>query len=170
MDGSTNTPISSVKNQGIGRISDKTQNVSGSWKIKVQLAPTSAAATIYQLCHYVWACCSSFMTLFSEPRRFGSTSLFTTYCPAVLEEDTRKAVARHRLEVWLWVLLDKHRAGLQLLLPQVCEMCVVIYQEQKKWSENVIFTMRVLSRLTAFAWARTLLWPAETFTGSTTHL
>ena len=44
----------------------------------------------------------------------------------MIEEDTRRAVARHRLEVWLSVLLDKYRAGLQLLLAQVCEMCFVI--------------------------------------------
>ena len=44
---------------------------------------------------------------------------------------TLEAVARHRLEIWLWVLLDKYRAGL-LLLPHVCGTCFVIYQEHKK--------------------------------------
>ena len=40
-----------------------------------------------------------------------------------------------------------------------CEMCVVIHQEQKKWWENVIFTIRVLSRLTALlTWAASLGW------------
>ena len=29
---------------------------------------------------------------------------------------TRTAVARHRSEIWLWILLDKYRGGLQLLL------------------------------------------------------
>ena len=141
MDGSTSTSTSpSVKNQGIGRVSDK-RNISVSWKIKIQLATANAAATIYQRCHYVWACWASFMALFSEPRRFGSTSFFSTWCPVVTEEDTRRAVARYRSKIWLWVLLDKYRAGLQLLLTQVCEMCVVICQEQKKkWWENVIFT------------------------------
>ena len=43
------------------------------------------------------------------------------------------------------LLLDKYRAGLQLFVPQVCEMCFVIYyQEQKKWQENVIFTIRAI--------------------------
>ena len=121
----------SVKNQGIGRISDK-RKISVSWKIKIQLATASAAATLYQRCHYVWARCVSFMALFSEPRRFGSTSLFSTQCPVVIEEDIRRGVARHRSEIWLWVLLDKYHAGLQRLLPQVCEMCLFIYQEQKK--------------------------------------
>ena len=38
-------------------------------------------------------------------------------------------------------------------------MCVVIHQEQKKWWENVIFTIRVLSRLTALlTWAASLGW------------
>ena len=39
-------------------------------------------------------------------------------------------------------------------------MCFVIYQEQnKKWWENVIFTKRVLSRLTApLTWAASLGW------------
>ena len=38
-------------------------------------------------------------------------------------------------------------------------MCFVIYQEQKKWWENVIFTIRVLSRLTAvLTWAASLGW------------
>ena len=61
--------------------------------------------------------------------------------------------------VWLWVLLDKYRAGLQLLLPQVCEICFVIYQEQKTRWENVISTIRVLSRLTALlTWAASLGW------------
>ena len=64
MDGSTSTSTSpSVNNQGIGRISDK-RKISGSWKIKMQLATASAAATRYQRCHYVWARCASFMTLF----------------------------------------------------------------------------------------------------------
>ena len=80
----------------------------------------------------------------------------------MIEEDTRRAVARHRLEVWLWVLLDKHHPGLQLL-PQVCEMCFVIYlevyQEQKKWWDNAIFTIRVPSRPTAvLTWAASLGW------------
>ena len=41
-----------------------------------------------------------------------------------------------------------------------CDMCFVIYcQEQKKWWENVIFTMHVLSRLTALlTWATSLGW------------
>ena len=82
-----------------------------------------------------------------------------TRYPVVIEEDTRRAVARHRLEIWLWVLLDNYRAGLQLLLPQVCEICLVIYQEQNKWWDNMIFTIRVLSRLTALlTWAASLGW------------
>ena len=57
------------------------------------------------------------------------------------------------------ILLEKYRAGLQLLPPQGCEMCSVIYQEQKKWWENVIITIRVLSRLTALLrWAACLGW------------
>ena len=44
----------------------------------------------------------------------------------MIEEDTRRAVARLRSEIWLWVLLDKYRAGLQLLSPQVCGKCFVI--------------------------------------------
>ena len=42
----------------------------------------------------------------------------------------------------------------------MCETCPVIYyQEQKKWQENVIFTIHVLSRLTALlTWAATLGW------------
>ena len=52
------------------------------------------------------------MALFSAPRRFGSTPfLFRTWYPVVIEEDTQRAVARHRLEVWLWVLLDKISHG-----------------------------------------------------------
>ena len=94
-------------------------------------------------------------------RRFGSTSLLSTSCPVVIEEDPRRAVARHRYEIWLWVLLDKYRAGLQLLPPQVWEMCFVIYyqdQKKKRW-ENVIFTIHVLSRLTALlTWAASLGW------------
>ena len=44
-----------------------------------RFSTASAAATIYQRCHYVWACCASFMAaLFSEPWRCGSTSLFST--------------------------------------------------------------------------------------------
>ena len=80
----------------------------------------------------------------------------------MIEEITRRAVARHRSETWLWVLLDKHRAGLQLLLlPQMSEMCFVMYYQgqNKKWWENVIFTIRVLSRLTALlTWAASLGW------------
>ena len=80
----------------------------------------------------------------------------------MIEEDTRRAVARHRSQVWLWVLLDKYRVGLQLLLSQqVCEMCFVIYyqEQKKKWWENVIFTIHVLSRLTALlTWAASLGW------------
>ena len=68
----------SVKNQGIGRTSDK-RKISVSWKIKIQLATASAAATLFQRCHYVWARCASFTALFSEPRRFGSTPLFSTW-------------------------------------------------------------------------------------------
>ena len=76
----------------------------------------------------------------------------------MIEEDTQRAVVRHRLEIWLWVLLDKYRTGQQLLLPQVCEMCFVTYQEQKWW-ENVIFTIRVLSRRTALlTWAASPGW------------
>ena len=88
-------------------------------------------------------------------------SLFSTLCPVVIEEDSRRAVARRRLELWLRVLLDKRRAGLQLLLPQVCEICFVIYyQEQgKKWWDKVIFTIRVLSGQTAvLTWAASLGW------------
>ena len=89
MDGSTSTSVSpSVNNQGIGRISDK-RKTSVSWKIKIQLAIASAAATPYQRCHSVWARCASFMTLFSEPRRFGSASLFSMQCPVVVEEDSK---------------------------------------------------------------------------------
>ena len=52
-----------------------------------------------------------------------------------------------------------NRTGLQLLLPQVCEMCFVMYQEQNKWWENVIFTIHVLSILTALlTWAASLGW------------
>ena len=117
MDGSTCTYTSpSVKNQGIRRICDK-RKISVSWKIKIRLATASAGATLYQRCHYVHACCAFFMALFSESRRFGSTSLFSTQCPVVIEEDTRTAVARHRLEIWLWKLLDKCHAGLKLPLP-----------------------------------------------------
>ena len=51
---------------------------------------------------------------------------------------------------------------LQLLLPQVCEMLFLMYykeQKKKKWWENVIFTIRVLSRLTALlTWAASLGW------------
>ena len=62
-------------------------------------------------------------------------------------------------------LLDKYRAGLQLLLRQVCEMCFVVCQEQKKWYENVIFTIRVLSRLTALlTWAASLGWTSAAVT------
>ena len=68
---------SSVKKQGIGRISDK-RKISTSWKTKIQLATASAAATLCQRCHHVWVRCASFMALYSEPRRFGSTSLFST--------------------------------------------------------------------------------------------
>ena len=65
-----------------------------------------------------------------------------------------------RSEMWLWVLLDKYRAGLQLLLSQVCEMrFVTYYEEQKKWWENVIFIIHVLPRLTALlTWAASLGW------------
>ena len=49
--------------------------------------------------------------------------------------------------------------GPATLLPQVCEMCFVIYQGQKKWWENGIFTIRVLSRLTTLlTWAASLGW------------
>ena len=99
------------------------------------------------------------MALFSQPRRFGSTSLFTQ-CPVVIDEDTQRVVAKHRSEIWLWVLLDENRTGLQLLLPQVCKMRFVRYQEQnKKWWEDGIFTIRVLSRLTVLlTWAASLGW------------
>ena len=53
----------------------------------------------------------------------------STQCPVVIEEGTRRAVARHRLKVWrltnMFQFLKKYRAGLQLLR-QVCEMCFVI--------------------------------------------
>ena len=58
MDGSTSTSTSSVKDQGIGRISDKRNFISVLWKIKIQLATASAAATIYQRCHYVCVKCA----------------------------------------------------------------------------------------------------------------
>ena len=106
-------------------------------KIKIQLAIASAAATtkysVYTsgvtTCELVvlpsWHC-------FRNPDAL-DPSLFSTLCPVVIEEDSRRAVARRRLELWLRVLLDKRRAGLQLLLPQVCEICFVIYyQEQGK--------------------------------------
>ena len=49
--------------------------------------------------------------------------------------------------------------GPATLLPQVCEMCFVIYQGQKKWWENGIFTILVLSRLTTLlTWAASLGW------------
>ena len=61
--------------------------------------------------------------------------------------------------------LDKYRVGLQLLLSQqVCEMCFVIYyqEQKKKWWENVIFTIHVLSRLTALlTWAASLGWTSD---------
>ena len=120
MDGSTSTSTSrSVKNQG--RISDKRKISGCSWKKNSLLLQVLLQQ--YQRCHSVWACCVSFIALFSEPRRFGVTSFCRTQYPVVIEKDTRRAVARPRLEIWLWVLLDKHRAGLQLLLQQVCEMC-----------------------------------------------
>ena len=60
------------------------------------------------------------------------------------------------LEIWLCVLRDKYRAGLQLL-PQVCEMRFVIRcQEQKKWWENVIFTMRTIKTNSAVNLSRKL--------------
>ena len=123
MDGSTSTSTSpSVKNQGIGRISDK-RKISVSWKINIQLATASAAATLYQQCHYVWACCASFVALFSEPRRFGSTSLLSTWCPAVIEEETRRADARHSSEIWLWVLLDVMVSPLPCRGVMLCSKC-----------------------------------------------
>ena len=116
--GSTNTFTSpSVKNQGIGRISDKPK-ISGSGKKKhahslllwIRVLPHQ-----YHRCHHVWACCVSCMALFSDPRRLGCTSLLSTYYLVVVEEDTWRAVARHCLEIWLLVLVDKSRAGPQLL-------------------------------------------------------
>ena len=91
------------------------------------------------------------MALFSEPRRLGSTSWFGTKCPVAVGDDTRRAGARHHVEIWLRVLLDQRTADLQLFLPQVCEMCFVIYQEEavELRREEVVFTVRVLSRLTA---------------------
>ena len=89
VDGSTSTSTSpSVNTQGIGRISDK-RKTSVSRKRKTQLALASAAATPYQRCHYVWGRCASFMALFSEPRRFRSTSLCSMQCPVVIEEDSK---------------------------------------------------------------------------------
>ena len=69
----------------------------------------------------------------------------------MIQKDTQRAVERQRSETWLWVLLDKYRVGLQLLLPQACETCFVIYcQEQKKkpWY-NELFSIHALSRQTA---------------------
>ena len=63
-------------------------------KNKTELATTSTAATIPAVSLGV-TFRVSFMVL-SEPRRFGSTSSFSTHCPVVTEEDTR-AVVRPRL-------------------------------------------------------------------------
>ena len=113
---------------------------------------------LYQRCHCVSLLCFLHGIVF-ETQTLWIDVLFRTQCPVVIEEDTRRAVARHRSEVWLWVLFDQYRAGMELLLPQVCEMCFVIYREQKKCWENLIFTIRVLSRLTALlTWAASLGW------------
>ena len=47
-------------------------------------------------------------------------------------------IARHRSEIWLLVLLDEYRAGLLLLLPQVCAMCFIIYSGVLSRAEDVI--------------------------------
>ena len=74
-----------------------------SWKIKIQLATASAAATLYQRCHYTWARCASFMALFRNPDALDPRLCLARICPVVIEEDTRRAVARHRSEIWLSV-------------------------------------------------------------------
>ena len=89
---------------------------------------------LYQRCHCM---CEldvfQSMPLFSEPRRFRSPFLFSTYCPEVIEEDTQRAVvARNSLGIRLFVMLAKYHTGLQLILPQVCEMSFVIHHEDHK--------------------------------------
>ena len=78
----------------------------------------------------------------------------------MIEEDARRAVARHRSEIWPWVLLDKHRAGLQLLLHTgvwnvLCHISTRA-EEEVMW-ENVILTINAISRQTALlTWATSL--------------
>ena len=128
MDGCTITSTSpSVKNQVIGRISDK-RKISGVWKIKTQLATARAAAAIPVGLLSVSLLC------FLHDIVFGTQTLWIRVflCLARnvwywLRKTPEELLQLHRLEIWLWELLDKHRADLKLLPPQVCEMCFVIY-------------------------------------------
>ena len=147
--------------------------------MKIQLATPSTAATLYERCHYV--CELVVLPSWHWFRNPVWHALDPRLCLVrnIREwlKKTWRAVAKHPSKICLWVRLDENRAGLQLLLPQVCEMCFVVhYQEKKKWWENVMLTIiHVLSRRTALlTWAASLgwtflLWPAATFTG-TTHL
>ena len=106
-----------------------------------------------------------FTALFSESRRFGSTSLFTINTSGDWGRRSKsccKTPLGHLVANTAWQISRGSAT------PTTGVLNVLRYRE-KKWWENVIFTKHVLSRLTApltwaaLPWARPLLLPAATF-------
>ena len=54
-------------------------------------------------------------------------------------EVLRAVVARHRLEIWLWVLLDKYHTGLQHLFYHRCVKCALSYIKKSRRSDEIMW-------------------------------